>query len=223
MATPEQRARKRFAPLGPNRGNQKGLSQLKGIIFDVDGTLCKPQSYMFKQMRCPSPIKSPLLKSQISNHPPSDCREALGIPKSTDILDHIHSLPQPAQDEAQTAVRAIERAAMVEQEPQPGLNELITSTFAPIVTRDFRPPKPDPAGILHIAEAWGLDDGAESLVMVGDSVDDMVAGYKAGAATVLLSSRDNEGLEEHEYTGVAVQRLDELVGMLEEGFEERRR
>ena len=39
-------------------------------------------------------------------------------------------------------------------------------TFAPIVTRDFRPPKPDPAGILHIAKEWGLDDRGESLIMV---------------------------------------------------------
>ena len=39
-------------------------------------------------------------------------------------------------------------------------------TFAPIVTRDFRPPKPDPAGILHIAEQWGLEDKGESLIMV---------------------------------------------------------
>lgn len=93
-------------------------------------------------------------------------------------------------------------------------------TFAPIITREFRPPKPDPAGILHIAKAWGLEDGAESLIMVGDSMDDVVAGYKAGAATVLLSSEDNEGLEKHEYTGVAIQRLDDLVGILEEGFEE---
>ncbi|KAL8763038.1 MAG: hypothetical protein Q9184_001065 [Pyrenodesmia sp. 2 TL-2023] len=129
-------------------------------------------------------------------------REALGIPKSTDILDHIHSLPQPAQDEAQTAIRAIERAAMIEQEAQPGLTELMTylegrgvkmglctrnfdapvthllqtflptHTFVPIVTRDFRPPKPDPAGILHIAKAWGLEDGADGLIMVGDSMDE---------------------------------------------------
>ena len=41
-------------------------------------------------------------------------------------------------------------------------------TFAPIVTRDFRPPKPDPRGILHIAEQWGLEDGGEGLIMVGD-------------------------------------------------------
>ena len=52
-------------------------------------------------------------------------RAALGIPKSTDILDHIHSLPQPAQEEAQKAVRAIESEAMLHQEAQPGLVELI--------------------------------------------------------------------------------------------------
>ena len=39
-------------------------------------------------------------------------------------------------------------------------------TFAPIVTRDFRPPKPDPAGILHIAQAWELEDGGNGLIMV---------------------------------------------------------
>ena len=45
-------------------------------------------------------------------------------------------------------------------------NFLPGKTFAPIVTRDFRPPKPDPAGILHIATQWGLDDRGESLLMV---------------------------------------------------------
>lgn len=29
-----------------------------------------------------------------------------------------------------------------------------------------RPPKPDPAGILHIAKAWELDDEGDSLIMV---------------------------------------------------------
>ena len=39
-------------------------------------------------------------------------------------------------------------------------------TFTPIVTRDFRPPKPDPAGILHIAQKWELEDGGSGLIMV---------------------------------------------------------
>ncbi len=44
--------------------------------------------------------------------------------------------------------------------------------FHPIITREFRPPKPDPAGILHIAKAWGFVDGegagdGSQLIMVG--------------------------------------------------------
>lgn len=94
-------------------------------------------------------------------------------------------------------------------------------TFAPIVTREFRPPKPNPAGILHIAEQWQLEDGGEGLIMVGDSIDDMTAGHKAGAATVLLANEANGELKGHEHTGLWISRLDELVGILEEGFEEK--
>ncbi|CAF9933950.1 hypothetical protein IMSHALPRED_009534 [Imshaugia aleurites] len=207
---------KRFAPLDPHRSGVAGAPVLKGVVFDVDGTLCA----------------------------------ALSIDKSTDILDHIYSLPHPAQEQAQAAIRAIESSAMVEQEPQPGLNELIAylesrgvrmglctrnfdgpvmhllqkflpgKTFAPIVTREFRPPKPDPAGILHIAKAWGLDDGGEGLIMVGDSIDDMTAGHKAGTATVLLANEGNGDLKEHGHTGRWIERLDELIGILESGFEE---
>ena len=52
--------------------------------------------------------------------------------------------------------------------------------------------------MLHIATTWALPeaDRAESLIMVGDSVDDMKAGAAAGATTVLLVNRDNEHLEE---------------------------
>lgn len=101
--------------------------------------------------------------------------------------------------------------------------------FSPIITRDFRPPKPSPAGILHIAHAWGVvdsahvpDSGPESrplpLIMVGDSIDDVVAGYEAGAITVLLRSEGKEDLERDGRTDVVVSRLDELVGLLEEGL-----
>jgi len=42
--------------------------------------------------------------------------------------------------------------------------------------------------------------------MVGDSVDDMAAGYRAGALTVLLRSPDKEDLEDDEQTDVVVDR-----------------
>ena len=174
---------------------------------------------------------------------------ALGIDKSTDILDHIYSLQDAEQEEAQEKVREIERNAMKKQKPQAGLVELMdyldsrglkkgictrnfdapvehllttflpSSKFHPIITREFRPPKPDPAGILHIAKDWMHEDGGDSLIMVGDSIDDMTAGHRAGAATVLLVNDVNKHLVEHQHTDLVVEQLDDLVEILENGFE----
>jgi hypothetical protein len=49
---------------------------------------------------------------------------------------------------------------------------LPSHAFVPIITRDTPDllPKPDPAGILHIAQGWGLSNRAESLIMVGISL-----------------------------------------------------
>ncbi len=93
--------------------------------------------------------------------------------------------------------------------------------FSPIITRDFRPPKPSPAGILNIARAWGVaitQDGVSAkqalpIVMVGDSVDDMTAGRDAGALTVLLRSPGKEELEEDERTDISVDRYESLLSL----------
>ena len=104
--------------------------------------------------------------------------------------------------------------------------------FSPIITREFKPPKPLPDGILHIARAWGAIDGGIvpkglgldrflPVVMVGDSVDDMAAGRDAGALTVLLRSvgkGQSEDLAIDERTDVVIDRLDELISLLEAGL-----
>ncbi|TVY30498.1 putative uncharacterized hydrolase [Lachnellula hyalina] len=219
MTTPLLKEPRRFAPLKEGVVNTSGAPKLKGIVFDVDGTLCVQQNYMFGQMR-----------------------SALNITKATDILDHCHSLPPAECEEALEKIRNVEREAMVLQEAQPGLVPLMTylesknlpkgictrnfetpvnhllskflegKTFSPIVTRDFRPPKPSPEGILFIAKTWGFvgDDGkglGEELIMVG-----------AGAATVLLVNEMNAHLATHEHTDLVISRLDELIEILEKGF-----
>ncbi|KAF2156084.1 HAD-like protein [Myriangium duriaei CBS 260.36] len=192
-------------------------------------------------------------------------REALGIPKSVDILEHVQSLPENEQPAAHEKIEAIERKAMSEQIPSAGLVRLLEcldkygikkgictrnfdtpvahllsthvpahiDAFEPVITRGFRPPKPSPAGILHIAAAWDiiskshtLPAGGEKhadvpLLMVGDSIDDIVAGHEAGCVTVLLRSEGKEELETDERTDVVVDRLDDLVEMLEGGLETR--
>lgn len=97
---------------------------------------------------------------------------------------------------------------------------LPTHEFLPIITRETPHllPKPDPAGILHIAAEWGLDSRGERLIMVGDSIDDMTAGHTAGAATVLLLNDRNSALKDHEHTDLCIRRLDDLIAILEEGF-----
>jgi phosphoglycolate phosphatase-like HAD superfamily hydrolase len=191
----------------------------------------------------------------------AEMRNAVGVPPKSDILDHIYALPLADQEPALEKIRDVERKAMLSQVAQPGLLTLMSyleekgipkgictrnfdapvtalldkflpgKVFAPIVTRDFRPPKPDPAGILHIAKSWGLKNGssdpsegseevpdANHLIMVGDSLDDMTAGYRAGAATVLLVNDVNAHLAKHEHTDLVIRRLDELVDILDCGF-----
>lgn len=255
-----RRPTRRFAPLNPEKPNSYSARQLKGIVFDVDGTLCLPQNYMFSEMR-----------------------KALGISKPTDILEHLQSLAQDpeAQRKAIRAVKDIESRAMTVQEAQPGLRELMAylqsrkvkkalctrnfqqpvdhliskflsdkgdgqdrvGRFHPVITRETPNVihKPSPEGLWRIALAWDpaaakntshtngdvrpndpLENAkrylGNSMIMVGDSIDDITAGRRAGAATVLLVNEDNEHLIDDEYTDLAINRLDELIPVLENGF-----
>jgi HAD superfamily hydrolase (TIGR01549 family) len=242
---------RRFAPLDPAKQTKdEKRPKLKGIVFDVDGTLCKsPKLRHYLNMTNQDKVyrKTICLRRCGKNNTTSAQREkwlltlsseALGIQKPTDILDHVYSLPEADQEEAHEKIRSIERTAMKSQQPQAGLVELMdyldsrgvqkgictrnfdapvehlletflpSHRFGPIVTREFRPPKPDPAGILHIAKEWMHEDGGDSLIMVGDSIDDMTAGF-------------NKHLAEHEHTDLVVKQLDDLIDVLENGFEGR--
>ena len=84
----------------------------------------------------------------------------------------------------------------------------------PIVTRKFKPAKPHPAGIHHIANNWGMS--TDDMIMVGDSIDDMTAGRRAGAKTVLLLSQEghNSYLVGGEFTDVAINRCVWCINVL---------
>ena len=48
----------------------------------------------------------------------------------------------------------------------------------------------------------------------------MTAGHLAGAYTILLANAENKSLVEHEHTDFWVDRLDEIIPLLEYGFRE---
>ena len=55
----------------------------------------------------------------------AEMRQAVNIPKGSDVLDHIHALPEREQQEAFGKIQDIERKAMSKQVPQAGLVSLM--------------------------------------------------------------------------------------------------
>ncbi|SCU83871.1 LAFA_0D06392g1_1 [Lachancea sp. 'fantastica'] len=210
------------------RPSLPGQTAVKAIVFDMDGTLCLPQSWMFKAMR-----------------------DAIGLHDAqVDILTYIDELPsKKLQDEANLKIKNVEARAMAEMKPQPGLLKLLRflalhnvstgictrnlmtavrhliAKFVPpeldrfhhILTREFRPTKPSPDPLLHIAAHLRIRP--ENMVMVGDSWDDMECGRAAGCATILVRNNTNGILLEKRghLIDAAVDDLAEIIGLLEKG------
>ena len=125
-------ARHSFAPLleSTGQGASNDLMQLKGIVFDMDGTLCMFQLPFHYQSSGHDPYSQTnanhtKLKGEPQNHMFAEMRAAVNIPKEIDILDYIHSLPDAEQAEAFGKVQEIERRAMESQTPQAGLVSLM--------------------------------------------------------------------------------------------------
>lgn len=58
-----------------------------------------------------------------------------------------------------------------------------------VLGRDEAPHKPDPAGLLHLADAWQVP--ASQMVMVGDYRFDLDCGRAAGTKTILVNLPEN--------------------------------
>jgi HAD superfamily hydrolase (TIGR01549 family) len=81
-----------------------------------------------------------------------------------------------------------------------------------VLGRDEVPPKPDPAGILHLIEQWGTE--ADSVVMVGDYLFDLQAGRAAGAITIHVGRPDCQRWPD--VSDIIVDSLADLTEMLKQ-------
>ncbi|XP_024368963.1 haloacid dehalogenase-like hydrolase domain-containing protein At2g33255 [Physcomitrium patens] len=203
---------------------------VKGMIFDMDGTLtvpCIDFRLMYKR------ILGGDHPDVVNNNP-------------IDILHEISSWSSEKQARAYAIITEIEQDAHEKLQIMPGAKEvcsfldargirrgIITRNvntgieffhsrfglpkFHPALGREFTPCKPHPAPLLHICDKWGLHP--HEVMMVGDSAaDDIVCGNRADAMTCLLDEsgryQSNELADEQKPTH-RIQRLFELKSILE--------
>lgn len=189
-----------------------GLDGVRGVIFDMDGTLTVP-ALDFAAMR-----------------------ERLGIPAG-DILAAVRSWPAERQAWAYEVIDRIEEDGRRALRLQPGAEPLmrllesrgiekgiltrntrktvdhlllhLPFRFSAIVTREFDFVKPDPEPVLHICRRWGVAPG--EVLVVGDYRDDLTCGRAAGARSCLLLNERNRA-----FAGLAdlvVESLQQLAGL----------
>lgn len=71
--------------------------------------------------------------------------------------------------------------------------------------------KPDPAGILYLADKWSLDPATE-MIMVGDHATDIEVGHRAGCKTVFIM--EGIGVERDLKPDFVITSMNELSGLL---------
>ena len=181
------------------------LPVLRGIVFDMDGTLTIP-NLDFGEMyrRC-------------------------NVDSSKDILEEVGMMPASKKAQANAIIDEMEEEGRQTLELMPGAQEMFSwlvshkipmalvtrntrktavvltdrllqhhaNVFDVIISRDCGlddhpfPPKPDPAALNAIAKKWGvsLPSDGDCLLMVGDSMsNDIVFGKNAGVRTALLDT-----------------------------------
>ena len=194
---------------------------IKGILFDFDGTLTVPGAIDFLEIK-----------------------KSLGCAPDVPILEFIESLDEDEQQDAYNFLDRYEEKAARISFPAPGAEVVIqelkernlplgiitrnslsavllalhnfdtvqADDFTIILTRDDGAPKPDPTGVIMAAEK--MDILTEELLMVGDFSLDIMAGYAAGAKTALIVHDTNRIIPPHPEPDFKINRLSELLPII---------
>lgn len=163
------------------------LRQIKGVIFDLDGTLMHSLldfNYLRKATGCPENLdilayinsldhQSQLNANKIvKDHEIEDAKQAKWIEGAHILVQHLSSLGLPVAIVTRNCREAV-------------LHKLHGNTeyFDPVVTREDAPAKPDPEALLMIAKNWQID--VSCLAYIGDYLYDVQAANRAGMLSCL--------------------------------------
>lgn len=178
----------------------------RGVVFDMDGTLTLPFQIDFARMRqrVGVPPAADIVAFLREKHAgdESALAEAMAIVEEEELLAFRPPRLQPGVRECIERLRKLKvPLAIFTRNAQACVDAFLqhsglpVDAFSPVLTRDSplrNKPSPDP--VVHCYTAWGVE--AASVLVVGDSLDDMSSGRAAGCPTVAILRPNTDSLEE---------------------------
>ncbi|KAL4388375.1 hypothetical protein GQ457_09G022440 [Hibiscus cannabinus] len=211
--------------------------RLRGVVFDMDGTLTVPvidfaAMYRavlgddeYKRIKAENPSGIDILH-HIENWSPDKQREAYQIIADFEKqgLDRLQIMPGAAELCGFLDAKKIRRGLITRnvKEAVDLFHQRFGMMFSPALSREFRPYKPNPAPLLHICSTWDIEPN--EVMMVGDSLkDDVACGKQAGAVTCLLDEKGRYGSQEFTNLDLKpdfkVSSLNEVHSLLKSNFD----
>ncbi|XP_028411278.1 haloacid dehalogenase-like hydrolase domain-containing protein At2g33255 [Dendronephthya gigantea] len=181
-----------------------------GVIFDLDGTLTVPVldfSILRKRLKLKGfnlTANDDILGSLEKQKSLSEKTEMLRIIEEFEAEGRERFSLQPGVDEMlETFDKSGIKLAIMTRNDHRAVEQFLKhlkprfqdgKVFSHILTRDFKPVKPDPAPVLHICKEWKIQ--CCNTVVVGDHLQDIKCGKAAGAVTVLINNDSNASFKE---------------------------
>ncbi len=166
---------------------------IRGIIFDLDGTLVDSQldfEAIRREMCLPS--QTPILEALQRTPPGPELDRMHAVLRSHELRSALRATLFEGVAEFLQWMdhRRLPRAILTRNSRE--CTEIVISRlelqFSCVLTREDAPPKPDPAGLLAICDQWQLPPA--EVVFCGDYLFDLQAGRRAGMRTILFAPGD---------------------------------